>query len=261
MINIQKKYAAVNPIQTLWKVAQKETEIKYGKKIDPGEIEAVLRDGGLPPALTPREQYDALQRVRVEKQAVLKQVVNALHWDWANVKEEFQTLQREKTGAADRAAKQWDYARLEFARTTAREFMAKASPDEIKKRYKEIEISGDTHALRGFVEIGLQTVKEPFDKIEFKRMHEQLTMTAEMKALARQGELLTGKIRELNDFTEQAKGQYYQVDPALGDDVPLDKMFTPSNNPFDAMRKGITIKQRVRAEDLVTITEVDINLE
>lgn len=242
MATFQKSYYFVSPLRTLDVINQKRT--------------AVQTD----PVRTAHEKRTEADRLSQQKQMMFAQVHNALKTDWGVLKGEYIQLKREKTAAVDRAAKRWDYQRLDYDRKSAREFLKGASLTAIEKRLSDIELSGDTHALLAFAEEGVNILgkERAFTDMDLPRlgdllnglgkMREDLTVTPEMKELAKQGEILTQKVRDVFEATHRAKSEYYTVD-SLGN-VP---------NSFDEMTKGVNVRVRVDPETLAEITEVNLD--
>lgn len=209
---------------------------------------------------TAHEKRTEAERIAIEKQAVYNQVKSALQTDWSLLKGQYKQLQREKTGAADRSAARWDYNRLEYERKRAGEHLKSAPFHAIKKRFSDIEMSGDLHALRAYAEVGLDILgnvrKFSADQAPelgdirngFNQMVDDLTITPEQRELAKQGEILTDKVAEVFDATMKARSEYIKID-ALG----------TFDNVFDRMIEGVNIRRRVDPENLATITEVNLD--
>jgi len=256
-MNIQKTYHFVKPMNSVQNLQAQQQQ--------------VLRDV----RMTPYEKQNAMQQLNAQRSILKTSVSNALKMDRAELKQEYQTLRREKIGAADRAANRWDFQRLEYSRTSAREFLSKASPEAIAKRYEQIELSGDNHALRGFVEEGINILGNEREfptqdslkiadlKQDFVHMQESLTVTPEMQNLAKQGEILTDKIHGFYQAVNQARAAF-QPDMADLYLEPQERRIAfmleaQQNDPFKDMTDGIHIKQTVDSSTLAIRTEVNLD--
>jgi hypothetical protein len=168
------------------------------------------------PLMSPYEKSIAKQQVAARREGLRLSVANALKVDWQTVKSEYQTLRREKIAARDRSEKRWDLARVTYNKESARALWQSADVETLNKRYEQIDMAGDTHALRAFTEVGLETMltrkftdreltKAVILRDDMKKTLDGLTVSQEEKDLARQGEILTSKIATLWDATQEAK--------------------------------------------------------
>jgi len=257
-MNIQKTYAFVQPLTNVQNIQARQEAV----------VNNVL--------MTPHERQTNIQQLKFQRENLKQSVATALKWDWANVKQEYQTLKREKIGAADRGAKKWDFQRLEYAKSSARDFLKRATPDAIAKRYEQIELSGDNHALRGFVEEGINILNERnftdrdftvvLDlKNDFAKMHDSLTVTAEMRDLAKQGEVLTDKIWEVyqatNNADETFKPDINDMYGATQEERIAFQLNASANNPFKDMTKGVQFTHKLDPETLTMTRAVNLDWE
>jgi hypothetical protein len=220
--------------------------------------------------MSPHEKQQAKERAAAQREGLKMTVVNALKSDWATVKSEYQTLRREKIAAKDRSEKRWDLARVTYNKESARALWQSASIETLNKRYEQIDLAGDTHALRAFVEVGLETmltrkftdhetVKAVMLRQDMEKTLDGLTVSKEEKELAAQGSILTHKIAQLQDATDQARAMFagrelidlYNQD---GQDQAHEKELA-NRHLFDGLGDGIQVKRTVDT-DLVTHTEI-----
>ena len=278
-MNIEKKYyypAALNELQA---VKTKQSQLNGAASASLWENMTPFMQGvheqtnGQNPynGMSVFEARGEAARLEAAKSALLPKVANAFKSDWTTVKQEFQELNRTKNGAADRASKQWDYARLEYERKNARDFLSGADIGKIARKYNEIEISGDTHALRGFVEEGINSLNdtgrfshEDVVKVidlrqELEKMGDQLTISKEQRDLARQGEILTGKIADLYEATRQVSSEYGKSfePPKDGNGDYMVGQGQP--NPFAEMTKGVQVSRKIDPTNLGQETSVELH--
>ena len=235
---IYKTFYFVQPFKTLTQLTER--------------AESVRRNG----IMTPHERQQENERIAAQKRGLFSNVVRALDSDWTTVKYEYRTLRRAQAAASERAGKRFDFQRLQYERNNMRDFLQKATVKQIEKRYKELDIENDTHALRAFTEEALiafdnrqfatdEAIKVNDLKQEFESMRDMITVTSEMRDLAKQGEVLNDKITELYSATQKARGEYYRAD-----------LMATDENPFDKMSEGVRPVQHVVPETLATETNL-----
>lgn len=233
MMNLDKTYYFAQPITQLQKLVSQKHQ--------------VLMDN----VRTEYEKQQAIEKIENDKRLHLTKVTSALKTDWATLRGQYQQFKRERTAAADRSEKRWDFQRLDYARKSARDFLSNASLSAIEKRYSDLELSGDNHALRGFAEQAVEIMGErQFEGLDqgkaldiandCKKMMQALTVTKEMRDLAEQGEILTDRIFDVQKATQSARSEYISIDS-----------FGAFGSQFDDMSKGVQVVESVD-RDLVT---------
>lgn len=271
-MNIQKVYYYVAPHNELSKVREKAGELNNAASdkvlagMTPFQTDVFRQHKGVSryDGMSDYERRQEAQRIAAQERNIVPKIVSALKTDWATVKGEYHTLQREKAGAADRASRLWDYARLAYEKQNARSFLSKAKVDEITKRYGAVEISGDRHALRALVEEGMEVlterkftdqdiIKAQDLRDDFKKMYVDLTETRETRELKVQGSILTDKIAHLHDITKQLAGELSKHFEPPKDDNGNYILEQTQQNPIAQLAEGVTISRTVDT-DLVTHT-------
>jgi hypothetical protein len=245
-MNIKKEYAFVKNMQVIDQLKEQEADLQ--------------RIGGAAASMTVFEKEQARQRIQQKKEAMRGQVVAALSYDWEMVKAEYKSLKVEKAAAAARAARGWDFPRLQYDRQRAADVLKRTKdPEELAKEFEKITIDGDRSLTRAFAEEALATLdtkgltdsklaKALDVQGKLKKTVEDLTVSQEQKDLAQQGGILTGKIATLDEATTRLMNEYHKNDG-----------FGTDTTPFTNLQAGVRVTRKVSPVDLATTTEVDLD--
>lgn len=202
-----------------------------------------------------RKQLETLAR---EEAKFRQSAHNDLSLSWHSMRTKLEGLETSKAEAQDKAAKEWDFDRLNYnARVIESEVRKAASIADVMRKYNEVLKSGDKHARRAWAEnIPAETAKRfpkgnPSELNNLERNAGKdlatLTTTPELESLAKQENDLTRQAVELHKET-QIIARYFSA----GD-------WTGQGNEFYKLIDGVQVSERVDPATLATSHSVVLN--
>ncbi len=212
------------------------------------------------PRFSTEGKAQEIQKLDAQRNASAPKALTTFKGDWTEMRRAYSELKAEREQIAEAVAKQWDFQRLNYERTTATGIVSAArNPQDVQDAYEGVKLGGDRHAMRAFAETAasmLGGVKAFSDAGAMSAVRKsmqteaaKLTASPEMQTQREAEAELSGEIARLYERTQQAANEFYPSSRTLG----------IGSNPFLDLLTGVQINKRVDPETLAQETSVDVN--
>lgn len=201
------------------------------------------------PQLSDIGKQQATQQLAAERNAYQSKALQTFAGDWQEMRRVYGDLKAEREAIAEKAAKSWDYGRLNYARETAVGAIRKAqTPQDVQSAYDSVKLGGDRHSMRAFAETAASmiggvkqfAVNDRSAAINLQKAMQdeaaKITATPDMVKQSEAEAKLSASIADLYKATRQAANAF---DPKSAG------MFDGSNNPFLKLLDGVSVKETV----------------
>ena len=209
------------------------------------------------PDLTPvgrqRKQQALMAEIEAYKPAA-RQALSA-EWKWARTRAA--DLEKRRIEAQEANASRWDFQRLNYEATAAIQAIRNAHDvAEVKRLYNQALASRDDTKARAWAELGAGAVQERFSDMDGKHLAERMAadlgelLTTEAITKVEEAAALFGPdLHELVKTTREVSGLYHPGD--------LDHN---AKNDFSELLEGVSVSQRMDAQNLAIVYDVELLL-